>query len=376
MFVRLALAFVAAATVLAAASAADPALPSWEIYSANADGSNRISLSQDPANDLYPVLSPRGGKIAFVSNRAGYDAVYTMNDDGTDQRRLTDRITQGDRDLCELLTPAWSPSGATIAFTAHCLYSQHGDPRLARNWIYTVNPSGRSQRELIADAFGASFSADGRYLAYTHQVSPYAPASLALATSSGEHEVVFPSARTSAWSPTGHRLAYGLRNSAVVVDAARPRQKWTRRLPGLGTPSWSTRGNVLSVFVGGARPGMYVMHPPSRRVTRLADLGEDATAVWAPNGRWAALQGGQNVYVVTSGGRFLQIVGGPSPVVTWSPDSARLAWADVTYGGVVISTPRGDETAVGSHAELVSGLTWSADSRRVIFASDCSACSP
>src|SRR5690242_393385 len=151
--------------VLIAAPAGDPAAPSWEIYSVNRDGSDRVDLTNDPANDTSPVESPHGERIAFVSDRDGYSALYTMRDDGSDQRRLTDRITQGERDNCQLLTPVWSPSGSTIAFAAHCLYSEYGDPRLARNWVYTVAAEDGAAREVIPDGFDPSFSADGRYLA-------------------------------------------------------------------------------------------------------------------------------------------------------------------------------------------------------------------
>lgn len=356
---------------LVATPSGDPLPASTEIYSVKRDGSGRIDLSNNPANDRFPVESPRGRRIAFVSDRDGYDAIYVMNDDGSDQRRLTDRIAHGEHGNCQLLPPVWSPGGSTIAFTAHCLLTDYGDPRQARNWIHAVSPSGGPVRELISNGFDPSYSADGRYLSFTHQVSPYANGSLALASAGGKRQVVFESGYAPAWSATGHRLAFVAgRRGVAVVDARRPSRRWLLGERRSSLPAWSPRGTALAFFIDGAHPGIYIDHPPQRRIRRLVDLADQTTAEWAPNGRWLALPAGHVAYVVMSDGRFLSTLAGSLGASAWSPDSSHLALIDAQYGAILVTKPRGEAVQVGSASGPYASLTWTADSQRLLYASD------
>lgn len=54
----------------------------------NADGSDQVQLTTDPADDFGPAWSPAGTRIAFVSTRTGVANVYVMNADGTHQTAL------------------------------------------------------------------------------------------------------------------------------------------------------------------------------------------------------------------------------------------------------------------------------------------------
>jgi TolB protein len=62
---------------------------SFDIFSANADGTNLKRLTNTDGYDAEATVSPKGDKIVFTSTRDGDPEIYTMNLDGSDQTRLT-----------------------------------------------------------------------------------------------------------------------------------------------------------------------------------------------------------------------------------------------------------------------------------------------
>lgn len=84
-----------------------------DIILTNPDGSGEVNLSNTPwANEGWPSWSPDGQRVLFSSNRSGVFAVYVVNRDGTELRRLTD--TDG---TMEDARAVFSPDGQKIAFT-------------------------------------------------------------------------------------------------------------------------------------------------------------------------------------------------------------------------------------------------------------------
>jgi Tol biopolymer transport system component len=66
----------------------------------NADGSNPLRLTLDPADDRRPTWSPDGTQLAFASQREGNWEIYIMNADGSNQLNLTNHPAQDEQ-------PAW-----------------------------------------------------------------------------------------------------------------------------------------------------------------------------------------------------------------------------------------------------------------------------
>jgi LysM repeat protein len=60
----------------------------YEIFVMDADGNNAIRLTNNAANDGLPTWSPDGNAIAFASDRDGTWAIWAMNPDGSNQRKL------------------------------------------------------------------------------------------------------------------------------------------------------------------------------------------------------------------------------------------------------------------------------------------------
>jgi TolB protein len=69
-----------------------PIYPSYEIFSANIDGSGLKRLTKTPGYDAEGTISPDGKKITFTSMRSGDLDIYTINADGSGTRRLTNAI--------------------------------------------------------------------------------------------------------------------------------------------------------------------------------------------------------------------------------------------------------------------------------------------
>lgn len=62
---------------------------SFDIFSANADGSDVKQLTSSGKYDAEATVSPKGDKIIFTSTRDGDPELYVMDIDGSNQTRLT-----------------------------------------------------------------------------------------------------------------------------------------------------------------------------------------------------------------------------------------------------------------------------------------------
>lgn len=98
---------------------------------ANADGRGLRELKQTPDHSPNPVWSPRGDTIAFDNHDDGYHAIWVINADGDNPRRLTPGYA--------FTNPVWSPDGTKIA------YGTVPD-RAVRGWVYVMNADGSGKR--------------------------------------------------------------------------------------------------------------------------------------------------------------------------------------------------------------------------------------
>ena len=86
-----------------------PAATGQEIASVGRDGKDRKTLTTGGINN-WPAYSPDGKRIAFCSSRDGTLALFVMNADGTDAKRV------GKLEGMQM-RPSWSPDGSRLCFT-------------------------------------------------------------------------------------------------------------------------------------------------------------------------------------------------------------------------------------------------------------------
>jgi Tol biopolymer transport system component len=85
---------------------------SYQIYSANDDGTDLKPLTKGPGYNAEATISADGKKIVFTSSRDGDLDIYSMNYDGTGVKRLTTTLGYDGG-------PFFSPDGKWIAYRAH-----------------------------------------------------------------------------------------------------------------------------------------------------------------------------------------------------------------------------------------------------------------
>ena len=141
-----------------------------DIYTMPIAGGDATVIAQGRAWDMQPRFSPDGSMIAFTSDRGGGDNIWVMNADGSDKRQVTKE------DFRLLNNPTWSPDGRFIAARKH--FTTQRSLGVGEIWLYHVSggagvqlverPSEAHQKELGEPIF----SADGRYIYYSQNVTP------------------------------------------------------------------------------------------------------------------------------------------------------------------------------------------------------------
>ncbi len=108
----------------------------FNIYLVDSSDSERVQrLTDDPASDRYPAISPDGRRLAFASNRGGDSARIFVADliIENDRVSLANITSLTDGLEGESRKPDWSPDGTRLAFE---------NIRNGQSAIYVVNADG------------------------------------------------------------------------------------------------------------------------------------------------------------------------------------------------------------------------------------------
>ncbi|HKC62893.1 MAG TPA: DPP IV N-terminal domain-containing protein [Pyrinomonadaceae bacterium] len=274
-----------------------------EIYVMNADGSNQVNLTKNPAKDQNPSWSPDGSRIAFVSERDGDipGNVYVMNADGSNVTRITQypqaEVVIG---LPKVINPVWSPDGKKLLFVM-------SNPGITSS-LLLVNADGSGDIKTLTsckDGGVAEWSPDGTRIAFTAADFKFYSQQEQLlnflfvmnADGSGKTRVgdfssnyVDPKAwppvfSGPTWSPDGATIAYSFDNSTyanqtqkqvadiAVVDSAGGGYRFLTNTPSVeAQPSWSPDGSRIAFTSNrDGRNEIYVMNADGSLQVRLTN---------------------------------------------------------------------------------------------------------
>ena len=242
-------------TVLVFASTRHSSKPN--LYLQSVKGRAVTQLTDDPASEIQPRLSPDGKRVAFASDRSGQWDIYVLDLD----KRMTTQLTHNQtHELC----PSWSPDGKWLAYSR--LAPASGVWEL---WLASIED--RTERS-IGPGLLPCWSPDGSHIAFQRprqrdgmlfsvwkvQLNNGEPSWPTEVAAEPDAALISP-----AWSPDGKQLAFcrvPARSLSKGVNGAtaRPAESdiWLIETDGSGRirltdggtnfgPRWSADGRIF-----------------------------------------------------------------------------------------------------------------------------------
>jgi Tol biopolymer transport system component len=356
---RTVLAAGVAALVLVPGARTDPT-QQFSIESVPLDGAAPIRLAASPWPLESPAFSPDGRTVAFAYDLA---SVHLVGADGTGERALNG-IADGDHAVV-VFAPLWSRDGTRLIVPALGYPTQ--EPRSESAGLYRLDASTGSVTALHSGRY-ASFSRDGRYLAYQTQSDPLqgGRAIIGICRSDGSHDTPFGAGSYAAWAPNADRVAYVTWAGNLTVSTATGRGRWTLRTMTAGPLTWTADGKSILFAHAGPHPGLFLTSPGRRRARRLVDLPTlmdgPVTVSVSANGSWIAISDNSLTLLVRSNGTHLQALDGGA--AAWSPTGSTLALT--SDNALSLWTPTNGAQVLYTGRQTLTEPAWSQDGSRIL----------
>lgn len=356
-----------------------------------------VPVIAEPNNSINEIIEPNTKlKVAFTSKRNGNFDIYTINEDGTELKRLTNSKV-------DELKPQWSPDGSKIMYL-----SKKGK----KYTLHVMNNDGSNKIKLYNDCniqYPPLWSPDGNKILFVAKIK--SKNMIFTIDSNGENLASLTEAGTEnaypSWSPDGTKILYRQRYLKEIylysMNADGTEQKrLTRDNETYYFPSWSSDGRRISyIITKRSFKGVYnkicIMNADGSNNLEIADASkryEDIDYLdelyWSPDGTTLAFnkvadvdgymsKNGKityfykyGIYLISTDGngyvREIAKTGENRVSPNWSPDSSKLAFLKdsklIIYN---MKTKMEDEISVGVSVPL-SPVKWSPNGNKLIFA--------
>jgi Tol biopolymer transport system component len=309
----------------------------WELYAHNLTSGQDVRLTESPAWDSRPTISPDGRWLAWVSDGDGdYDILLMLLgleelEGGTEVAGgPARRITENDVDDGG---PCWHPDGRGIAYSSGRYGG--GGPLYYQDVDEQAVPTGPPR--LIApqttDLPSPVFSPDGRSLAFTGPLSPADGYSIWIAREHTSAPTVLADVSEwdvqPAWAPDGQRLFFRAGGDergcfATGLDGGNA-SRITPEDADVHSFDVSPHGSEL--VYAASRPGLQGMHLWSCSTAPDADaaaepqepLGEGYAPQFSPDGSMIAYftERGRHLWVMNRDGSGVRLL---VPDLFWLPE--------------------------------------------------------
>ena len=187
----------------------------YDIYVMDEDGSNQTRLTEDPGLDLSPAWMPNGREIVFSSSRDGTFRLFRMSADGSDQRPIPGSESTDAQ-------PTVSSDGSLIAFETQ---------RDGESDVYVMPAGGGDARPVAAspdaEEGDPAFSPEGRRIAFDRRDRDGTHVYV-VDLDGGEEQITTGRVHDAhpSWSSDGKRIAFSrqarARAIALEVEASPP----------------------------------------------------------------------------------------------------------------------------------------------------------
>ena len=286
-----------------------------------------------PAVTEALVITPigRGGKVAFVSNRAGdgYNQIWMM-DVGTDQNgkivasnleQIT--FTPGDK-----TKPSFSPDGKSLLYAGLSTGSSaNGTPFASDIWTLDLTTAGAQPVDIskrAADDLYPAWSPDGKRIAFTSYYREDKMPQLFIMNPQGLDQTRLSlgvAEKYATWTPNAQFLLYVFNTGDLNVLYMRDSysvyanfSKFDRttdagRLGLVMEPNVSLDGSMIaytSFFEKNKNIYTAVFADRGRTITKLTESNTDSAPFWSPDGKWILFtserDGNKEIYIMDAQG--------------------------------------------------------------------------